>query len=487
MDPPDRGDGKTLVEHIIAALPGAVGLFSSDEFRIRFINREYQNLLPRAYRTMDLTGVRFSDIASEGETDPAIEIFRRVSERREREVSRETKITNKDGDSFWVEWTCIPIDNGTERADVLLQMENISERKRAEGALLESEEKFRHLFENSLELIMVFDLLTDEQGVIIDGILRDANPAALEALGMPIATVSGRRATEIFGLENINEYIRIGRGVMTTGEEERVEMHLPWNGRDYVSTFFPIAKNKLAAVSIDMTEVKRAERELQRSNADLQQFAYVASHDLQEPLRMVSSYLGLLESRSREGLDDSSKEYLDFAMDGAKSMQGMIDDLLSYSRVDTRGKGFTTVDMNQVLSCALKNLRTSIEKSGTSVTSSELPMVTADRSQIALVLQNLLSNAIKYRGKETPRIHVAAQGKGKEWVFSVQDNGIGIDPKYKDRLFKMFQRLHTRDEYEGTGMGLAIARRIVERHGGRIWVESEPGRGSTFYFTIPAT
>ncbi|HHT75878.1 MAG: ATP-binding protein [Methanomassiliicoccaceae archaeon] len=240
-----------------------------------------------------------------------------------------------------------------------------------------------------------------------------------------------------------------------------------------------------ALTSID--ERKRVEEELRRSNEELKQFAYVASHDLREPLRMVTSYLELLE-RKYDGkvLDEKAKVYMHFAIDGAQRMQRMIDDLLAYSRVDKLGKPFSPVEMDKVLATALKDLERSIDDSGATIVNDPLPTIIADGDQMVLLLENLISNALKFRGDEAPRISISALQVADEWTFSVKDNGIGIDPSQMDRLFQMFVRLHSKEEYEGTGIGLAICKKIVERHGGRIWVESEPGAGSTFHFTIPA-
>ena len=231
-------------------------------------------------------------------------------------------------------------------------------------------------------------------------------------------------------------------------------------------------------------DLEQTVAELGRSNADLQQFAYVASHDLQEPLRMVSSYTQLLERRYKGKLDADADDFIAFAVDGANRMQRLIQDLLAYSRVSRGSRQFEPTSVESALRYALDNLRNAVNESGAVVTHDLLPTVMGDEKQLAQLFQNLLSNAIKFRGRERPCIHVSARQTEGEWVFSVRDNGIGLDPQYADRIFVIFQRLHTSQEFGGTGIGLAICKKIVERHGGRIWVESELGKGATFYFTI---
>ncbi len=257
----------------------------------------------------------------------------------------------------------------------------------------------------------------------------------------------------------------------------------------------------------DITERRRAEAqlnatlaELKRSNAELENFAYVASHDLQEPLRMVTSYLQLLEMHYEDQLDSDAHEFIGYAVDGAQRMRQLINDLLEYSRVSTRAAPFAPTDCELILSYVLHDLQESIEECGATITHDPLPTLMADRTQMGQLLQNLITNALKFRGTAPPVVHVSAhetfevsetlrpaQGRlSKVWEFSVRDNGIGIAAQDQERIFGLFQRLHTREEYPGTGIGLAVCQKIVERHGGRIWVESAPGQGARFHFTIPA-
>lgn len=283
----------------------------------------------------------------------------------------------------------------------------------------------------------------------------------------------------------------------------RLEISLATQGRGEVADLaraFDRMVKRLAStlVSRDRLAVEIEERrrvstlreqamaDLKRSNEELQQFAYVASHDLQEPLRMVSSYTQLLARRYKDALDEKANLYIHYAVDGAVRMQQLIQDLLAYSRVTTQGGGIERVESQTALQNALFNLQAAITDAGAEITQDLMPAVAADGTQLTQLFQNLIGNAIKFRDKTVPRIHVGVEKEGDDWRFGIADNGIGIDAKFQERIFIIFQRLHTRREYSGTGIGLAICKRIVERLGGKIWLVSEPGRGSTFYFTLKA-
>jgi PAS domain S-box-containing protein len=290
---------------------------------------------------------------------------------------------------------------------------------------------------------------------------------------------------------------RDGRVVWVHGEAQMVRdeagQPLFLQGMAYDITERKRAEEALRAVNTELerrvrqrtAQLEEANSELARSNAELEQFAYVASHDLQEPLRMVSSFTQLLAQRYQGKLGADADDFIGYVVEGAVRMQQLINDLLAYSRVGRSGKEFAPTDCSAVLAAVRANLRRSIEESGAEVLVESLPTVWAEESQLLQLFQNLIGNAIKFHNKdEPPRVHVGASRQQDEWLFWVRDNGIGIEPQYSERIFFVFQRLHNRKEYPGTGIGLAVCKKVVERHGGRIWVESEMGKGSTFYFTL---
>jgi PAS domain S-box-containing protein len=373
--------------------------------------------------------------------------------------------------------------------DDLEQMRQwISELKAVEAELKESSGLFQTLFYSSPVGIYIFQ----------DGCFRIVGHQFAQITDYNEYKLIGTPALDIFLPEDreavAENSAQMLKGERSSGYEFRIVTKravVKW----VVETVFPVYYQGRPATLgnvLDITEQKQDKErltqmvsEMKRSNTELEQFAYVVSHDLQEPLRMVSSYTQLLAKRYRGQLDADADEFISYAVDGAERMRALLNDMLDYSRVGTRGKPFKLIWCEDVLEKAVTNLKIAIEYSGTLVSHDYLPMLVADEGQLVQLLQNLIDNAIKFCNQETPRVHVSAEKRGEVWLFSVKDNGIGIDPQHAQRIFEMFKRLHTREEYSGTGMGLAICKKIVERHGGHIWVQSQPGEGSTFYFTIP--
>jgi len=371
--------------------------------------------------------------------------------------------------------------------------EEITKRKRAEAKLHESETRFRHFFESAPD----YCYMIDPEGLVVD-----ANPAAFEALGYERDELVGEPIRKVYAPETLDRMRLLFEWWRKTGRLSNEEITLLTKAGERRTVLLSAAAvhdqagELIHSVSMqrDITQRKAMENllertaaELARSNEDLEQFAYVASHDLQEPLRMVASYVTLLEQRYRGKLDEDADTFIDFAVDGARRMQALISDLLAYSRVDRRGDQFEEMNASACLDDALHALTASLEDSGARIERGDLPTIAADARQLTQVLQNVVGNAVKFRKPDVPPVvSVEASRDGDDWVFTVRDNGIGIEKRHRERVFEIFQRLHTRAAYEGTGLGLALCRRIIERHGGRIWLEGDAGDGTTVRFTLPA-
>ena len=363
---------------------------------------------------------------------------------------------------------------------VLLALEDITTRR----AAARYRKRLAAVVESSKDAIISKDL---------DGTIESWNDAATQLFGYPESEAIGSSIRMLFPEDRLHEEDEI---IQTLREGERVphfetvRLHKDGTPIDVEVTISPLfdAEGKVVGASKivrDIRSRKQRDDELRRSNAELEQFAYVASHDLQEPLRMVASYTELLGERYRGQLDERADRYIHFASDGARRMQALINDLLAFSRIGTQGKALEDVEAQEVVKYVLLTLRNRAKEAGAELEIGDLPHVLADEGQLGQLFQNLLTNAIKFRSDERPcKVSVSAEREGPHWHFRVEDNGIGLDPQFGERIFEMFQRLHSVGAYDGSGIGLALCKRIVERHGGRIWVESTPGEGSTFHFTL---
>ncbi|MCJ7587176.1 MAG: PAS domain-containing protein [Candidatus Aminicenantes bacterium] len=444
----------------------------------------------------DLVGKTDFDFFSEEHAGQAFEDEQRIIRTGEPLIGIEEKETWPDGRVTWVSTTKMPLrDEKGEIVGTFGISRDITAQKEAELAL----SRERNLLHALLDTIPDHIYFKDAESRFV----RNSR-AHVKSFGVDDpADLVGKTDFDFFSDEHAGQAFEDEQRIIRTGEPLiGIEEKETWpDGRVTwaSSTKMPLKDEKgevvgTFGISRDITRQKEIELEaknltaaLKRSNQELEEFASVASHDLQEPLRMISGYLNLIVRRYQDRLDQDGREFIAFAVDGAQRMQVMIDDLLSYSRVTTQGKAFSLIETEAVLGRALLNLKVAVDEAGARVIHEAMPAVMGDERQIERLFQNLIGNGLKYRRPgDVPDIHVSAQKKDSEWVFGIKDNGIGIDPKYFDRIFGIFQRLHTREQYSGTGIGLAICKKTVERHGGRIWVESEEGTGATFYFTLPA-
>jgi PAS domain S-box-containing protein len=448
------------------------------------------------YRRDELVGQKVKNIIPEGFAERLIaDGTRTAAEALDQQIGMGIELTGlrKDGSEFPIEIMLSPLENA-DGILVTAAIRDISVRRAAAEHMAQMESRYRGLLEAAPDAMVV----VNQHGEIVL-----LNVQAEKQFGYRRDELVGQQVKNIIP-EGFAERL-IADGTRTAAEAlaQQIGTGIELYGQRKDGTEFPIeimlsplqnAEGILVTAAVrDISVRKRSEEylvktaeELKRSNEQLQQFAYVASHDLQEPLRMVASYTQLLAKRYKGRLDSDADEFIDYAVDGCNRMQGLIRDLLAYSRSGTSETLLSDISGENALNNALKNLRIAIEESSAVVTHDLLPTIKTDNTQLVQVLQNLVGNAIKYRSAAVPHVHVSAmKNDSKEWVFSVRDNGLGIAPQFFERIFVLFQRLHGRQEFNGTGIGLAICKKVVERLGGRIWVESQPEEGSTFYFSLP--
>jgi PAS domain S-box-containing protein len=501
IDVGERTDAETLLEQmesryrgLLEAAPDAMVVVNQRE-EIVLLNLQAEKRF--GYRRDELIGQRVTNIIPDGFAERLIaDDLRSAEDALAQQIGTGIELTGrrKDGSEFPIEIMLSPL----ESADGILvtaAIRDITVRRAAENALAQMESRYRGLLEAAPDAMVVVN-----QG----GEIVLLNLQAEKRFGYRRDDLIGQKVTDIipdgFAERLIADDLRSAEDALA----QQIGTGIELTGRRRDGSEFPIeimlsplesADGILVTAAIrDISARKKAEAhllhkvdELSRSNEELEQFANIASHDLQEPLRMISSYTQLLSRRYKGRLDADADEFIAFAVDGAARMQRLIQDLLTFSRVGSNGNDLQETSSETALQQALVNLRGAIDDSGAQVTNGPLPVILVDEAQLTQLFQNLVGNAIKYQNSAAPRVHVSADlDDGHRWVFSVADNGLGIDPKYFDKIFGMFQRLHKREEYAGTGIGLAICKKIVERHGGNIVVESQPGQGSTFRFTVSA-
>ena len=427
--------------------------------------------------------------------EPVRELIDQLYAIEERVHDGEFQITTKDGRVRTWDFSSAPLGRSTDGRRTLISMAiDVTDRKAAEAALAASEARYRTYFEAGL----IGMAITSP-----DNYWVEVNDRLCEILGYAQEELQGMTWTELTHPDDLKAELA-QFAVLLAGEADQYTIEKRFLRRDgqVIHAFIAVScirhpdgtPDYFVKVVQDITERKEAQQQLadtiadlKRSNRELEQFAYVASHDLQEPLRMVASYVQLLQRRYQDRLDADAAEFIGFAVEGATRMQALINDLLAFSRIGRQNDPVAEVDCEQVLQDTLNVLAPKLRETGGIVTHDPLPRIQGTRSQIFQVFQNLVGNGLKFHGEQPPQIHVGARQDGQEWEFTVRDNGIGIEPRFFNRLFIIFQRLHTKKDYPGTGIGLALVKKIVERHGGRIWLESQPGEGTTFYFTFKGT
>ncbi|MGB9201486.1 PAS domain S-box protein [Methanobacterium sp.] len=458
---------------------------------INFVNAKMAEML--GYSSEELLGTNAKSLVSKENRNLGLQ---KIENRKKGiQESYNIKYIRKNGEELWCLISASPMyDYKGKHIGNMTMQTDITESKKATDALLESESRFHSVLDNSQDVIYRINVQT--------GNYEYVSPSTKNVLGYSPEELIALIAKNPLNTIHPDDRSKFQKGIKKLEQNDKVEMeyrHQTKNGGYcWISNKIGLIRDNTGKPLYrdgnmrDITKRKQIEKqieaamdELRRSNEELERFAYVSSHDLQEPLRMVKLYSQLLERRYKDNLDSDADDFIEYIVEGANRMKQLIDDLLEYSRVNSKAKEFVNVDIEKVLNNVLRNLSISITEYNVKISHDPLPTVFADQNQMIQVFQNLITNAIKFHGSNPPEINISVQKDKKEWKFVVKDNGIGIDLKHQQKIFEVFKRLHTRDQYPGTGIGLSITQKIIIHHGGQIWVESQPGKGSTFYFTIP--
>jgi PAS domain S-box-containing protein len=504
---------KEFLENIVENIPNMIFIKSADKLNFEMINKAGEDLL--GHTKEELLGKNDYDFFPKNEADFFTQKDREVLENKILLDIPEETIETKNFGQRILHTKKIPLLDHDGKPQYLLGIsDDITELKKAEKSLenayndleLKVQERTSEILKSKEELRLKNRYNRELLEVSIDPLVTIGPDGNITDVNKAVETVTGYSRTQLIGTD-FSDYFTDSNKAKAGYEQvfrEGFVKDYPLEIRHKNGKLTPVLYNAsvyrdengeiigIFAAARDISQLKKAEIKLEKlvdkleiSNKELEEFAYVASHDLKEPLRMITSFLNLLEKRYGNELDDDAADFINYAVDGAQRMDEMINDLLEYSRVSSKERKFEYIQSERIVEQVLKNLRSLIDENSAIITYDKLPMIYANKHQMVQLFQNLISNAIKYCDKKIPRIYISATKKDDNYLFSIEDNGIGIDQAHLKRIFTIFQRLHTRKEYEGSGIGLAISKKILQKHHGKIWAESEPGIGTTFYFTLP--
>lgn len=462
---------------------------NDSEGKVQFVNKTYLEFF--GVSTEQLLQENWLPLIHPGDKDWYIdEYFVAVKERST--FKAECRVKHATGEWRWIHSQGEPrFTTDGEYIGHIGSSNDITENKILEESLRRNEQKYRGLFTSLQEGFLLTELVYSDEGEVVDFRYIEINPATEKITGIKLEDVIGKTARQV--IPDLNEeLIKLYAQVASTGESFRHEIYEPFLNQYHENFIFSPEKDKVAVLFSDITERKISQQrleqtlsELRRSNEDLEQFAHIASHDLQEPTRMMMSYAQLFNLKYGKELDETARLYLKFMTEGASRMHMLINDLLKYSSLTARQGELNNVDCNLILRDVLTDFSLSLKEGDVQISAERLPVIKGNITEIRQMFQNFIQNSIKFRSERQPEIKIACEKQNSHWLFSISDNGIGIEKELHHKIFVIFQRLHDHDKYPGTGIGLALCKKIIERHGGNVWLDSEPGKGTTFFFTLP--